>query len=74
MRPLRLVSLFRCGPIAIRQIQSLLATMYMTLQVPSYTQLCLRQTKVVAFSATVPSENRIVEALHIVIYTTGLKV
>lgn len=55
-------------------IQSVLATMKMTLQVPSYTQLCRRQAKVVAFSAPVPCEDSIVEALHIVIDSTGLKV
>jgi hypothetical protein len=51
-----------------------LATMKMNLQVPSYTQFCRRQAKVVAFSAPVPCEDSIVEALHIVIDSTGLKV
>ena len=41
----------------------------MPLQVPNYTQLCRRQTKVVAFSAPVPAQDGIVEALR-----TGLKV
>ena len=57
------------GPIAFRQtqglIQSMLTTMKMTLQIPSYTQLCRRQAKVVAFSAPVPDQDDIVEALHI---------
>ena len=46
----------------------------MNLQVPSYTQLCRRQAKVVAFSVPVPSEDSIIEALHLVIDSTGLKV
>ena len=44
--------------------------MKMTLQIPSYTQLCRRQAKVVPFSAPVPSEDSSGDALHI----TGLKV
>jgi hypothetical protein len=72
---LALKAVFR---LAFRQtqglIQSVLATMKMTLQVPSYTQLCRRQAKAVAFSAPVPAQDSIVEALHIVIDSTGLKV
>jgi hypothetical protein len=72
---LALKAVFR---LAFRQtqglIQSILTTMKMTLQIPSYTQLCRRQAKVVAFSATVPAQDDIVEALHIVIDSTGLKV
>lgn len=72
---LALKAVFR---LAFRQtqglIQSVLATMKLNLQVPSYTQLCRRQAKVVAFSAPVPSEGSIVEALHLVIDSTGLKV
>lgn len=72
---LALKAVFR---LAFRQtqglIQSILAIMKMNLQVPSYTQLCRRQAKVVAFFAPVPCEDGIVEALHIVIDSTGLKV
>jgi hypothetical protein len=72
---LALKAVFR---LAFRQtqglIQSVLATMKMNLQVPSYTQLCRRQAKVVAFSAPVPAKDSIVEALHLVIDSTGLKV
>lgn len=72
---LALKAIFR---LAFRQtqglIQSMLAIMKMNLQVPSYTQLCRRQAKVVAFSAPVPCEDSTVEALHIVIDSTGLKV
>ena len=72
---LALKAVFR---LAFRQtqglIQSILTTMKMTLQIPSYTQLCRRQAKVVAFSAPVPCEDNIIEALHLVIDSTGLKV
>ncbi|MFN8349442.1 MAG: transposase [Spirosomataceae bacterium] len=57
-------------------IQSVLATVKLNLQVPSYTQLCRRQAKVAAFSALVPSEGSIVEALHLSStekYRCGLK-
>ncbi|WP_028523234.1 transposase [Runella limosa] len=66
------------SPIAFRKtqglIQNVLATMKMNIQVPSYTQFCRRQAKVVAFSAAVPCEDSIIEALHLVIDSTGLKV
>ncbi|WP_229600017.1 transposase [Runella sp. SP2] len=72
---LALKAVFR---LAFRQtqglIQSILATMKMNLQMPSYTQLCRRQAKVVTFTAPVPCEDGIVEALHIVIDSTGVKV
>jgi hypothetical protein len=72
---LALKAVFR---LAFRQtqglIQSILTTMKMTLQIPSYTQLCRRQAKVIAFSAPVPCEDNIIEALHLVIDSTGLKV
>lgn len=70
---LALKAVFR---LAFRQlqglIQSVLAVMKMDLQVPSYSQLCRRQAKLVAFSAPVPVEHS--PPLHIVIDSTGLKV
>lgn len=72
---LALKAVFR---LAFRQtqglIQSMLAIIKMNLQVPSYTQLCRRQAKVVAFSAPAPCKDSTVEALHIVIDSTRLKV
>ena len=53
-------------------IQSVLAVMKINLHVPSYSQLCRRQAKWVAFAAPVPVEDS--HPLHIVIDSTGLKV
>ncbi|QJW89236.1 IS5 family transposase [Spirosoma taeanense] len=55
-------------------IQSVLAIMKMDLQVPSYSQLCRRQARLVAFSAPIPPEEHPVKPLHIVVDSTGLKV
>lgn len=70
---LALKAVFR---LAFRQIQgliqSVLAIMKMDLQVPSYSQLCRRQAKLVAFATSSPVEDS--PPLHIVIDSTGLKV
>lgn len=72
---LALKAVFR---LAFRQtqglIQSVLAAMKMNLIVPSYSQLCRRQTSLRAFSAPVRPDSDPVEALHIVVDSTGLKV
>lgn len=55
-------------------IQSLLESLKIKLQVPSYTQLCRRQARLKPFSApTAPSDGSR-QPLHLVIDSTGLKV
>ena len=72
---LALKAVFR---LAFRQtqglIQSLLEAMKIELQVPSYTQLCRRQARLMAFSAPVLPGHSPVEPIHMVIDSTGLKV
>lgn len=72
---LTLKAVFR---LAFRQtqglIQSILAAMKMNLHVPSYTQLCRRQASLKPFFAPVPPSNTSVQAIHLVIDSTGLKV
>jgi hypothetical protein len=55
-------------------IKSLLEIMKMELKVPSYTQLCRRQTRPNSFTAPVPPADSPVEPIHLVIDSTGLKV
>lgn len=55
-------------------IQSLLESLKMKLQVPSYTQLCRRQARLKAFSAPTPPSDSSHQPIHLVIDSTGLKV
>lgn len=55
-------------------IQSLFTLMKMEIKVPSYSQLCRRQARLQAFHSPDQSTDNQVEAIHLVVDSTGLKV
>lgn len=72
---LSLKAVFR---LAFRQtqglIKSILDTMKMELQVPSYSQICRRQARLNAFTPPTPPVESVCEPIYVVLDSTGLKV